>query len=121
MIVETVDDRHSRHAEHIVADSLKFDSIDQQQQEAFKSILFVVNQQREATEASQGTSVEVYVDCVRQGQISLQSRSIESLLFGAATTHEKHHSTPLQVVSFYTYLSSLRTLVIINRLKDKSS
>lgn len=58
MILETVEDNKPRR-EHIIADSLDV-------AEPFKSIILIINQ------SMPGAKMEIYVDCVRQGEIMLK-------------------------------------------------
>ena len=58
MIVETVEDSQP-HREHLVIDSLNIS-------EPFRSLILIVHQRHS------GAKLDVYVDCVRQGEIVLK-------------------------------------------------
>lgn len=77
VIVEEVEDNQPRR-QHLIADSLSIT-------EPFKSIIFVVHQRRE-----ESAKIEVYVDCVLQGEIILKKSLREMSL--------KAGNLPLEVV-----------------------
>jgi hypothetical protein len=76
VILETVENNQPRR-EHIVADSLSV-------AEPFKSIILIVNQRRP------GAKLEVFVDCIHQGEIALKTT------FKEMATHSR--DLPVEVV-----------------------